>query len=108
VEDVLFEPESSELSREARRHLWTVIWVMRRDPDLRVVVRGHADSTGNPARNIELARARAEVSARFLTEEGGVETSRVSIDSAGSREPAEPGTTSRALARSRRVELVWR
>jgi outer membrane protein OmpA-like peptidoglycan-associated protein len=106
--DLLFESESAELDRSARRSLWSVAWTLRRRPELTVLVRGHADPSGTEAANQALSRRRAEEAARFLVGQGGIDMSRVDVEAVGSREPVARRSSSRGLTRCRRVELVWR
>jgi len=113
--EVLFAPASAELSEAGLRQVRAlasvlaevtplipadVAWVLRVD--------GHADR--NPIRsarfasNWELAAARAIAVAQMLIAEG-LPANRVAATSFGDAQPIDPGDSSQALARNRRIEL---
>ncbi len=113
--EVLFAPGSAELSEAGLRQLRDlaavlsevtplipadVAWVMRVD--------GHADRT--PIRSVrfasnwELAAARAIAVAQILIAEG-LPANRVAATSFGDAQPIDPGDSTQALARNRRIEL---
>ena len=113
--EVLFAPANAELSEAGLRQVRAlasvlvevtslipadVTWVLRVD--------GHADR--NPIRsarfasNWELAAARAIAVAQMLIAEG-LPANRVAATSFGDAQPIDPGDSSQALARNRRIEL---
>jgi chemotaxis protein MotB len=113
--EVLFAPGSADLSDAGLRQLRDlagvlsevtplipadVAWVMRVD--------GHADRT--PIRSVrfasnwELAAARAIAVAQILIAEG-LPPNRVAATSFGDAQPIDPGDSTQALARNRRIEL---
>jgi len=113
--EVLFAPGSAELSDAGLRQLRDlagvlsdvtplipadVAWVLRVD--------GHADRT--PIRSVrfasnwELAAARAIAVAQILIAEG-LPANRVAATSFGDAQPIDPGDSTQALARNRRIEL---
>ena len=67
-------------------------------------VRGHASDTGDESSNVALSRDRAEKLARFLRSEGFPER-QITVEWAGSTEPADPGSSGLSAARNRRVDL---
>ena len=70
------------------------------NPAMEFNVRGHASATGAERANQALAQRRADSVGAVLTEMG---LTPVVIESAGSLEPADRGTSGQALARNRRV-----
>ena len=69
------------------------------------VVLGHADSTEtNPD---VVSRVRAENVKAYLVDERGVEDSRVSVRGAGSGRAVDSGASKDALAKNRRVEVIF-
>jgi OmpA family/Bacterial Ig domain len=78
---------------------------LRQDSRSRVLVVGHADSTEtNPE---VVSRVRAENVKAYLVDERGVEESRVSVRGAGAGRPLDEGTSKDALAKNRRVEVIF-
>lgn len=101
---VNFEFGKSALTNEARRKLDSAI--LKPAPNvmgLAVELEGHADWIGPEAYNDQLGLARAEAVKRYLTEQLGIPTDRVSVVSYGEREPVAPNTTREGRARNRRV-----
>jgi outer membrane protein OmpA-like peptidoglycan-associated protein len=74
------------------------------DPQMRVSIVGHTDSTGSDAINDPLSRARAAAVRDYLSVRG-VDPSRVNVQGRGSREPVSSNDTDAGRAANRRVEI---
>lgn len=74
------------------------------DGNMRVLVVGHTDSTGNDAINNPLSVDRA-ASVRDYLVMRGVSPARISIDGKGSKQPIADNATTEGRARNRRVEI---
>ena len=74
------------------------------DPNVRVTIVGHTDSTGSDAINDPLSRERAE-SVRDYLSSRGVAPSRVTVSGRGSHEPVASNDTEAGRAANRRVEI---
>ncbi len=99
---VLFAHNQHALSPEAARALATLI--RRRGPVERIVIEGHADSTGVEVYNSWLSQQRAETVAGALAALG-VGRQQMELRAYGSRRPAVDGEVTSALRRNRRVEI---
>lgn len=77
------------------------------DPNMRVRVIGHTDSTGSDAINDPLSVDRAH-SVRDYLAARGVSPSRVEISGHGSRQPVASNETTEGRAQNRRVEIFLR
>lgn len=77
---------------------------LKADPRATVTVIGYADSHERSADEISEARAKAVQD--YLTRERSIETSRITVRSAGSTKPLDTATDLSAQAHNRRVE-VW-
>lgn len=104
--DISFGTGSAGLRRSARVALRRVVKLMVAHKQARLVVRGHADERGREDYNHRLATWRAKTVLRYLIALG-IPASRVSMESLGAREPADPADTPAAWAKNRRVQLVW-
>lgn len=91
-------------SRDGRRLFVAAHEIARLHGTVPVTVEGHADSTGDPARNVALAQARAEAVVDALVALG-VPRSELRAVGRGSSDPAAPDTPSQRW-RNRRVRLV--
>jgi OOP family OmpA-OmpF porin len=90
-------PVSREILREVAQSLVA-------NPDVRVEVAGHTDSTGSRALNERLSLARAESVKAFLVE-NGVEGDRMTVQGYASTQPVATNRTASGRAQNRRVEL---
>ncbi len=77
------------------------------DPNMRVRIVGHTDSTGNDAINNPLSLDRAH-SVRDYLAARGVAPTRVDTDGRGSREPVADNGSESGRAQNRRVEIFLR
>ena len=77
------------------------------DPNMRVRIVGHTDSTGSDAINNPLSIDRAESVRDYLAGKG-VAASRVETEGRGSREPVADNGTDAGRAQNRRVEIFLR
>jgi outer membrane protein OmpA-like peptidoglycan-associated protein len=97
-----FVPDSSQLDDASIRDLETVHWALQRWNLAAVDVIGLASSDGQPARNLALAKARAEVVASWLVDRGISATARPSFQ----RQSQRPIERERGAAAFRRVEII--
>lgn len=75
------------------------------DPNVRVTIVGHTDSTGSDAINNPLSLDRAESVREYLVSHG-VARGRLLVEGRGSREPVANNTTDAGRAANRRVEIL--
>lgn len=101
-----FNRDSTQLSKESTLALAGAIAVLKARPDLRVLVRGHTCTLGSKDYNLELSRRRAQAVEKFLVDHGVLST-RIGVEALGGSEPLDPTERAAALAKNRRVELVW-
>lgn len=77
-------------------------------PNSTIFVTGHTDNTGQDRTNLNLSRDRATKVAKFLSEFGGIKTSRIRVSSHGESKPIESNDTPEGRAANRRVEILIR
>lgn len=104
LEGVTFETASATLTPEARVVLVAVAQSLVANPDVRVRVNGHTDSTGSRDYNLVLSQARADAVARYLVERG-VAADRLESRGFGPDEPVATNDTPDGRRQNRRVEL---
>jgi OOP family OmpA-OmpF porin len=102
---VLFGFNSAELKSEAYPMLQEAVLIMKRNPDLKVEVDGHADSTGAPAYNMILSEKRAEAVKKYFVDQG-IDPDRLTTKGFGITKPAASNDTKEGRAKNRRVELT--
>ena len=104
--DVLFASGSAELAAPGNFDA-VIAFVADNFPGSAIQVRGHTDSTGDPASNQQLSEARAAVVQRYL-QDGGIDASEVTAVGLGETQPMAVEDTAEGMALNRRVEVVLR
>ena len=105
--DLRFGSNSATLGPRARENLTHVAEEMSRNPSLRVLLRGHTDERGSDSLNLGLSRRRADNAAAFLIERG-VSPERLLVEGVGAAQPVDRTGNDSAMARNRRVQVIWR
>lgn len=79
--------------------------LLRDEPSLRLSIEGHADATGDAARDERLSGARARSVVAALTAQG-IDAARLEAKGHGHSQPVADNHTDEGRAKNRRVELV--
>jgi outer membrane protein OmpA-like peptidoglycan-associated protein len=101
---VQFRTDRAELLPESRAVLDTVAAAIKATPNSLWVVEGHTDSTGMPASNRALSRARAQSVVDYLASQG-VDRGIMTAMGFGPDRQVAPNTTAEGRAQNRRVQL---
>ncbi len=105
VSPVIFQPRSVDISAESQSTIDQVVQLLNENPDLRVEVGGHTDSSGEPEINEVLAQDRADaVMAALIT--AGIEERRLTAVGYGDSRPVVSNDTPDGRARNRRIEFL--
>ncbi len=106
--DMLFKPNSAELSPKGFELLDKIINIIRKY-NVFLVIRGHSDAmeTGAPLypSNWELSSVRATACAEYIIKTGLVKPERVRVVAYGDTRPMVPNTSDKPEALNRRVEF---
>lgn len=105
--DISFDINSAAIKPNMRSVLDPFANSLRDDPNARLTIVGHTDSTGSDAINNPLSIDRAQ-SVRDYLAARGVSPSRVEVAGRGSREPVADNSSEAGRARNRRVEIYLR
>jgi outer membrane protein OmpA-like peptidoglycan-associated protein len=104
LQGVNFGSWSSELNDEARAILNEVADALVANPDVRIRVNGHTDSTGTRGENVRLSQERADAVMDYLIERG-VTPDRLEAQGFGPDMPIATNDTAEGRQENRRVEL---
>lgn len=104
LQGVNFATSSAKLTRDSDDDLGRVAEALTANPEVRVEVAGHTDSTGTAAINTRLSKDRAKSVVDFLIARG-IAPSRLEWKGYGSTEPIADNKTAEGRAKNRRVEL---
>lgn len=104
---IRFQTDRADLDRTAHRTLAEVADLVSACPSARLLVTGHADSTGTDAINDPLSRARAShVASRLVAD--GLDPAQVWTKGMGSHDPVASNATREGRAQNRRAEVMVR
>lgn len=105
--DISFDVNSANIKPELRNVLDTFGNSLRGDPNARLTIVGHTDSTGSEATNNPLSLERAR-SVRDYLSARGVQPANIDVSGRGEREPIADNSSEAGRARNRRVEMFLR
>ncbi|ANF17061.1 hypothetical protein XW81_01405 [Buchnera aphidicola (Schlechtendalia chinensis)] len=103
---VYFDLNKSNINSKFSQILNETVTFLYENPEINVVIEGHADKRGTDKYNIELGKRRAN-SVKLYLESKGVPSKQISIISYGSTKPVEVGETEDAYSKNRRAVIVY-
>ncbi|MEY3892793.1 MAG: OmpA family protein [Burkholderiaceae bacterium] len=106
--DTLFDFDKSNLKSEGVATLNKLAQDIKKMKLEVVIIVGYTDGIGTDAYNIALGQRRANAVKAFLTNDGGVEATRVYTESKGKADPVASNATAEGRAKNRRavIEVV--
>ena len=104
LEGVTFKTGSAQLTPDSLAVLDRVAASLQANPDLKIEVAGHTDSSGNAMLNMELSQSRAESVVEYLVSVG-IARERMKAKGYGESRPIADNATVEGRAKNRRVEL---
>jgi outer membrane protein OmpA-like peptidoglycan-associated protein len=105
--DISFDTNSATIKPQMRSVLDPFVNTLKDDPNARLTIVGHTDSTGSDAVNNPLSVERAQ-SVRDYLAARGVSPTRITTMGRGEHEPVADNSTEAGRARNRRVEIYLR
>jgi outer membrane protein OmpA-like peptidoglycan-associated protein len=103
-EKIFFNFDSAALTVKARDEAIILAAVLRSNPDVNLVIEGHADHVGTEDYNLQLSLRRATVIYYLLTGQG-VENERLSVQAFGEDAPVLRRANQKERRQNRRVEF---
>lgn len=101
-----FDTDEATIKPESRPTLEQIAKLLKRRPELNLVVVGHTDNRGSFEYNIDLSQRRAAAVVEALVNDYGISADRLKPWGVGYTAPAASNATKAGRARNRRVELV--
>lgn len=103
---IYFAVDLATLNPASNRALTTIAELLRRQPQWRLSIEGHTDSSGSDAYNQDLSTRRAAAVRTALVRDFGIPPARLTSAGFGASRPVETNDTIAGRAHNRRVELV--
>ncbi|MEF8823900.1 MAG: peptidoglycan-associated lipoprotein Pal [Desulfohalobiaceae bacterium] len=103
-ERIHFAFDSSELSNQAQKILKAKAKVLKKNPELNIVIEGHCDKRGTDEYNMALGERRARAAYEYLILLG-VDADRMNLVSYGEERPMVEGDNEEAWTKNRRDEF---
>ena len=104
--DILFDVNSDVIKKESYPVIKQFGDAMVSNANLRIKITGHTDNDGTAANNMELSKKRATAVKMFVTNNYGVDPSRILTDGKGSGEPVSDNNSTTGKSKNRRVEFT--
>ena len=101
---IQFETGKAVIKKSSNSILNEIVKVMKENPEYKLNISGHTDSTGKPEKNLKLSKDRAAAVEKYLTAHG-VEASRIHSEGYGDTKPVASNKTTQGKAKNRRVEF---
>lgn len=104
LQNVFFETASSTLLSSSETELNKLLWTLRKNPEMKMEIRGHTDDVGDEQVNQTLSEARAKSVYDYLTGRG-IDKARLSYVGFGESIPVVDNATEAGRKQNRRTEF---
>lgn len=104
VKAVEFETGSAKLKGSSTATLDKIVSLMQKYPAYRLSIKGHTDSQGDPAKNMDLSDRRAKAARTYLVTKG-IGAAKINARGFGSKVPVDTNDTPKGRQNNRRVEF---
>jgi OOP family OmpA-OmpF porin len=78
---------------------------LKKTPEAKGVISGHADSRGSKAYNQKLSQRRAVSAKKYIVRKTGISPKKIAVKAYGSSKPVASNATRKGRAKNRRVEV---
>ena len=104
LDHVLFVRGQARIMESSFSEIDKVVDMMRSNPEIKILLKGHTDGHGDPNQNLKLSEERAQATQKYLVEKG-VSRKRISSKGFGGQKPIASNETEETRRLNRRVEI---
>lgn len=104
LDHVLFHRGTARLVEGSEKELDLVVEVMNDNPNIKILLKGHTDNTGDPVKNVQLSEARVKAVKAYILGQG-INSFRVTGKGYGGNAPIASNATEETRRLNRRVEF---
>lgn len=108
LKNIYFEFNKSNITQQGAFELDKLVKIMKDYPDMKILVKSHTDSKGNPEYNLKLSERRAQATVQYVISKG-ISKDRLTAKGLGSTEPkidCKSNCTEEEDAQNRRSEFL--
>ena len=105
VHNIYFEFDKAYLRPESKKILDDIADQLRKNPGIKLEIRGHTDNIGTPAYNQTLSEKRADAVMEYLIK-NGISPERLRSIGFGASQPVEDNSTEEGRSKNRRTEFL--
>jgi outer membrane protein OmpA-like peptidoglycan-associated protein len=108
LNDVFFEYNKSNITKEGAFELNKLVEAMKKNPDMIIMVKGHTDSRGSEEYNMNLSNQRSKATVQYVISKG-IDKARISGQGYGESQPrinCGDNCTEEQHAQNRRIEFL--
>ena len=105
VTDILFDTNKWDIKPEGKAELDKGVEFLLKNPQIKVEIQGHTDSTGTAKWNATLSQRRAESVMKYLVSKG-VPAAQLTAKGFGPTNPVASNDTPEGRAKNRRVDFM--
>ena len=108
LKNIYFEFNKSNITQQGAFELDKLVKIMKDYPDMKILVKSHTDSKGNPEYNLKLSERRAQATVQYVISKG-ISKDRLTAKGLGSTEPkidCKFNCTEEEDAQNRRSEFL--
>jgi OOP family OmpA-OmpF porin len=103
---VLFDFDKAVVKNQYHNEVGNLAEVMKKQPELKILIEGHTDSVGDAKYNEQLSQRRADAIRKYLVEKFGIDGSRLTAKGFGESRPVASNDTKDGRDKNRRVEAA--
>lgn len=104
LDHVLFRRGTASILETSFDELDRVVDMMKVNPEVRILLKGHTDGNGDPVQNLKLSDERASATKKYLVSKG-ISRKRISSRGFGGTEPIASNESEETRKLNRRVEI---
>ena len=106
IHDIHFATGKADILPESSETIGGVAKLLREHPDLKLLIEGHTDNTGDFQKNMQLSNNRAAAVKTYLVRKFNIDGGRLETMGLGQSRPTGTNDTDEGRAKNRRVEIV--
>jgi OOP family OmpA-OmpF porin len=104
--NVEFDTAKSTIRKSSQEEIGKLAAVLKKYPDLKILIEGHTDNVGSAKYNEKLSQQRADAIKKNLVEKYGIDASRLNTKGYGLTKPVASNATKEGRQKNRRVEAA--